>query len=407
MSESTIVANICSHLNIDMNKISISGINTHKELLYRCLEQFNIKDKDYYINLYEISLKSIRNGLNMIYLFTFDDTICNILLKENNFKNIISKISPKYGYTSFNNDGYIHTIDIDTNKKVLIKPGRYFMSLLNQYCKITDSKLEDLPFNYSSIIEKITNRLKSTIVNLKFTILDDIENVFDEGYLYHQSGSTLIKSCLNNKNKRHFKLYKHLPVRCLVLLDDNNLIHARALLWEANTDNGKVNFMDKVYYTKDSQYEQFVKWAVDNNYHYKVSNTSKHPETIVSPDGKSNIIKMWVSAKKIPNYFPYLDTFKFTSNLKDYYNVLCDEVEIKVNGKAVAEFDNYFSNRINEENSRFTLSIGINGVNLCLINYLKNNKYDYLKQVCQKYEFSNVSDTFILIDNNNNKIVIK
>ena len=139
-------------------------------------------------------------------------------------------------------------------------------------------------------------------------ILDAYNSANYEEYV----GSSLDHSCMNDDSSVNF--YRVCPgVKILVLLDGDNSIKARCLLWE-DVDGKKI--MDKVYYNTESDYYKFVNWANNNDYYIRNSKAGKLNEFSY----KGNLITLNTKVK-FPNieqykheYFPFIDTFCYAKD---------------------------------------------------------------------------------------------
>jgi len=89
---------------------------------------------------------------------------------------------------------------------------------------------------------------------------------------YTEGRGTLQNSCMRHPNcKSQLLLYKYLPVKMVTVVKEG-LLHARALLW--NLDTGE-KYMDRIYYTKDSQKNMLMKWGYENGYTVQYDNYYK------------------------------------------------------------------------------------------------------------------------------------
>lgn len=168
-------------------------------------------------------------------------------------------------------------------------------------------------------IEKFVNQWKSLEENSTFEIWEGWK--IKEGYksnnyfFAENSSNSLINSCMNDQTNL-IEFYQYCPsAKLLVLLDENNLILGRALVW---TDYMNKVIMDRVYYALDKDYHKFVYYAKKNGWFYKKRNIS----------GGSSFIKdtteVFLKTKvKVPNVFkyeeegesfPYMDTFYYAQN---------------------------------------------------------------------------------------------
>ena len=162
-------------------------------------------------------------------------------------------------------------------------------------------------------IEDFVNKWKSSSnENLRFDIwsgIDIVEGYKSKNYAFHSG--PLGNSCMNDETYL-ITFYAYCPTaKLLVLLDEDDKILARALLWE---DHEQRKIMDRVYYTEDKYYYRFVRWAEDNDYFYKKLN-SGHINCPFVKAGSTYYLKTKV---RIPNCFdfaeegfPFLDTFVY------------------------------------------------------------------------------------------------
>ena len=154
----------------------------------------------------------------------------------------------------------------------------------------------DIP---TDILSNITSALQSQLdYEIKLVEGDEIILYYTYGNNIDPEG-TLGKSCMNNMDEEFFYLYSENKgvVKLAVLLDDDDYLIARALLWKTNI--GWV--MDRVYYSSDKYEYLFKDWAKDNNYITKREMEINEPK-----DG----IKIELEKSKFDHY-PYLDTFNY------------------------------------------------------------------------------------------------
>ena len=167
-----------------------------------------------------------------------------------------------------------------------------------------------------SDIEEFVNKWKSLKDEGRFELWDNTK--IDDAYNstnYAQNGpssNTLMNSCMNDQFD-FILYYRYSSAKVLVLLDDEDHITGRALVW---TDlNGK-KIMDRVYYIWDSDYHKFTSYAMKKGWYYKTRNVSGG-STFTDKSGKQ--VHLY-SKVKVPNCwdmmdhseFPYMDTFYYT-----------------------------------------------------------------------------------------------
>lgn len=163
--------------------------------------------------------------------------------------------------------------------------------------KLFGSKFSD------SEIEKFVNQYKSSMGDkiLNFEIWDGqeiIDGYRSKNYTYDGSSSNpLLNSCMNDE-LHLIDFYQYVPVKLLVLLNNDGHIFGRSLLWK--TDKGL--FMDRIYSAFDQDYYKFIEYAKNNNIIYKEENKS------------GNLIK-YVKDNNV-SWFPMKINLKF--NIEDY-----------------------------------------------------------------------------------------
>jgi hypothetical protein len=110
---------------------------------------------------------------------------------------------------------------------------------------------------------------------------------------------SLGKSCMRYEECQKFlDIYVNNPdqVTMVILLNDDNKLLSRALLWKTN----KGLYLDRIYYTNQSDIELVMDWVKENNTIYRMYNDERL-------EGNE-----WVSLKKVKyDYYPYMDTFKY------------------------------------------------------------------------------------------------
>ena len=158
-------------------------------------------------------------------------------------------------------------------------------------------------------LSTFVERWISTSSSGKFEIWerDKVYKAYTSSNYEEYSGSTLDHSCMNDDTSVNF--YRACPdVKILTLLDDNDAIKARCLLWV--DINGK-KIMDRVYYNTASDYYQFVKWGNENGYYIRNSKAGKSSTFLFN--GGEVKLETKVRFPKIEDYrneyFPFVDTF--------------------------------------------------------------------------------------------------
>lgn len=228
------------------------------------------------------------------------------------------------------------------NGRVSMKIGRFVRKIVLEETmknyEITDQHIEEFVNLYKSWFEPIPYQLK--IVSG-----EELRNWYNQSNYAldrNQQNGSLWKSCMRYQERLKFlDLYvKNTNCKMLVMLVEQNnreVLRSRALLWddvevlESNTELGtqKINVMDRIYSTHDSDIYLYKKWAEDNGY---IPKWEQNVKSHLFFDIKKEPVK--ISCKvKLENtkfeYYPYLDTFnlinlneKFISNCR--YSVYWD-----------------------------------------------------------------------------------
>jgi hypothetical protein len=115
---------------------------------------------------------------------------------------------------------------------------------------------------------------------------------------YLENNSTLYQSCMRHVYcQPYLSIYVDNPEVCsLVIMKQNSKLRARAILW--TLDNGDL-FLDRVYYTKESDASLMTTWVRNNIGSKKLVD-------------ESNRVDLTVNLKKFKySNYPYLDTIPF------------------------------------------------------------------------------------------------
>lgn len=175
----------------------------------------------------------------------------------------------------------------------IFKPDKTQSTQKIKIGKALKSIVPDIP---DDILSNITSALNSeTSFNIFIVEGEDITKYYT--YDKIDPMGTLGRSCMNEMDNSFFKIYSENKgsVKMAILLNDDDMLIARALLW--NTNIGWV--MDRVYYSSDRHKYKFIEWAKDNNYN---SIYDDIPYDLVVKLDKVEFEK-----------YPYLDTFKYIS----------------------------------------------------------------------------------------------
>ena len=199
-------------------------------------------------------------------------------------------------------------------------------------------------------------------VRLEVVSGDDIKDGYlEENYSTIQgTSSNLWNSCMRYEScQEYFGIYTLNPdkVSMLVALDVNNKLLGRAILWNFDDDT---KGMDTIY-ASESIRELFIRWAIDNKYYYKASQSCHH-QYFDRYDGEMTDYKF--KSVKLTNHhfrkYPYMDTMQYLSNsglLSNDYDVSYDYTLRCTGGGYEEEDDDYVTDldgdRIHNDDARW------------------------------------------------------
>lgn len=147
---------------------------------------------------------------------------------------------------------------------------------------------------------------------------------------YFNSNGTLGGSCMKNEGKDFFKLYSRNPdkVQLLVLFDEKDKVHGRALLWRLSKSPCEAKYlMDRVYTNSDSDIIKFIKFAETQGWMHKLTNNS-WCENAIKFSYNNKPVYGEVVIEDIDGDFdnyPFLDTMAFLSPDKKTLSNLPDK----------------------------------------------------------------------------------
>jgi len=315
-------------------------------------------------------LESLINETYLYFVKDFKDSLYKISTKSQIAKDLIDaeyrdvkpdmtfiSLSDKEGYVSFTTLRNLkrnieksfaewakgQNLDDERVKKVLdtmldkIEKGETSQSDVNFMFKEydlgtksrNDSKIGRLvnsllPGKYSDKeIEEFVNLFKASkeISGERFEIVSgkDIEFWYNNQNYAEMTG-TLGNSCMAQK-RNIFNIYVNNPDVCrlLVLLNEDNKLIGRALIWKLEKmnivkDEDPGFFMDRQYTIKDSDVEKFRDYAKKEGWSYKSYN-NHHSFGTVNYKGEDRNVDMVIQVGRIGgdydySRYPYMDTFR-------------------------------------------------------------------------------------------------
>lgn len=194
-----------------------------------------------------------------------------------------------------------------------IKVGRLVRSILSELGeKVIDKDIEVFVNNYKASFDQNDN--------FKLVKGDEIAKWYFKGSYKSEKG-TLGDSCMRyDECQEYFDIYtENKCCQLLILLDDEDKLIGRAIVWEINKVNfnkecNSKYFMDRVYTMNDSDVIKFTNYAKSNNWLYKWRMNANDQEALIFKLGDDFFLgELNV---KLTNYkniekYPFLDTIGF------------------------------------------------------------------------------------------------
>lgn len=268
------------------------------------------------------------------------------------FQNLdMTDIDTNMSYFDITDDnGYISFLNPEKAEKIRSEKGYTPSELFNNSDSIKGNpvKLGRLVRRISDVFKKNKGYEKGTPSYDRFTFTDaEIEkfvNAFKSTYDYYQTGTgnfelisgnkilfaydehnyyndkgTLGGSCMRySECQDYIGFYANNDnVELLVMWGPNEKVIGRALVWKLTSGE---KFMDRVYYSKDSDLGLFTKYAEENKFIYKKRQNSIDYESILTPNDNyidGSEMKLEVDVYKVElsdkdeETFPYMDTLKY------------------------------------------------------------------------------------------------
>lgn len=290
------------------------------------LNYFLSRNKDYRLHKDVLDLARSKTTLNfnskLVEVLTqINSSTSKKLLKLNDRKRMKSIFTNVKAYVTKND-----TVVFDTpfgNKRNEIKIGRFVRKIFEMNnVRFTDTEIEQFVASYAANVSQ-------TGISFKIVSGEDIRKYYLYAN-YHSTSGSLGNSCMRYSNcQPRFDLYVYNPneVSMLVLFNkDSKKVTGRAILWKKtsirNTHTGQEwegTFMDRIYVNNDRHTELFKKYARDNGFSFKKtqSYSSVQKAIVDGQDWSSSSIKVKLNRINIDS--PYLDTVKLMG-VDGYYN---------------------------------------------------------------------------------------
>ena len=172
-------------------------------------------------------------------------------------------------------------------------------------------------------IEEFVNHFKAIKSNskLKFELVDgsDIAKYYNSDRYYSSNGS-LGGSCMADESKGTFKIYTEnkSKVKLLVLLDEDNKVHGRALVWKLKDSPCEAKyFMDRVYTNRDSDVIKFKMYGDEKGFLQKEKmNSYLEDNVIFTYKGTDLFGEITVKLDGEWTNYPFVDTMCFLDEKK-------------------------------------------------------------------------------------------
>lgn len=200
--------------------------------------------------------------------------------------------------------------EIHIGKKQESRIGRIATKLLQSVGrKIQSKELEDFVNEFKSRIEILKNKMNL----FRLVEGDEIAYWYLESNYDRTKQGTLHTSCMRyDKCQKYLNIYTKNKEVCKLLIFrseiNDSLITGRALVW---TLSDKSTFMDRVYYSKDSDVDIFIEYAIKNGWHYKsAQNSSELTDIKLGTDVIKKQLTVSINHSTFEHY-PYMDTLKY------------------------------------------------------------------------------------------------
>ena len=175
-------------------------------------------------------------------------------------------------------------------------------------------------------IEEFVNAFKSCKSDLdkEFRLVngDNIAKFYKiENYFSGGGFGSLGLSCMAEKKNKIFKIYTEntKKVQLLILIDKNEKIHGRALVWKLSTSPCEAKYlMDRIYTNSDSDVYKFKQFAIEKGFLYKKYNHAYIVYNVNFSYKEKDIFgECTVKVDGDFKNYPFIDTMCFLNNEKD------------------------------------------------------------------------------------------
>jgi hypothetical protein len=268
---------------------------------------------------------------NVLKEIESESIVASLLLKKRHSKEEL--VDSPVNYISVSHDdktkiSYLTTdrmksLDSDTywtsNSRYKGKPGAFVSKLF-----------KDIP---SKEVEKFSNLFRTQSAKASFTFKvvdgDEIKKYYHYSSYASERGSLGVSCMKHDHCQKVLKLYTKNTdqVKMLIMLDDNNALIGRALLWDLESNK----IMDRIYTQLDEDFSfHFKKWATENGYLYKSEQNWFNTLFFENLNIKRKELQLEFNLGTNPRKYPYMDTFKFV-NLESgrLFNYIPENVSVR------------------------------------------------------------------------------
>lgn len=273
---------------------------------------------------------------NILTEIESESMVAKLLLKKRHTKEDL--VDSPVNYISVSHDDKSKISYLTTDRINSLEPDNYWTSNSRYKGKpgaFVGKLFKDIP---AREVEKFSSLFRTQSLMPVFTFkvvdADDIKKYYHhETYVTDADGYTrgsLGASCMKHDQcQKLFKLYTKNTdqVKMLVMLDENEKLIGRALLW--NLESNKI--MDRIYTKLDEDYSfHFKKWATKNGYLYKSEQNWFNTLFFENLNIKRKELYLEFNIGINPKKYPYMDTFKFV-NLESgrLYNYIPENINVK------------------------------------------------------------------------------
>jgi hypothetical protein len=202
-------------------------------------------------------------------------------------------------------------------------------------------------------LKQISNVVSSNLDNYELKVVegDDIDFYYNgENYESGMNTGSLQSSCMRYSscaNEDFFQIYKD-NAKMLILVNDDNKIAGRAILWDDVRDSNtgdKTKVMDRIY-ANEKAYHKFFVWAEENGYIRKQYQGYDNETSFVDTEGVTIEFNGEMDIN-LSDYdkLPYMDTFAWgcddeLRNEDGYGEFYARDTDGALGGREDADWDN-------------------------------------------------------------------